>query len=93
MPLTLEEINNIDDFKARIKPYEELYGRKIITPRYYLEKDEEGKPKMKYDEWYKQAKCVCSCGSVVQVRQILQHRKTQKHTKLLDKIQSEMKAR
>ena len=50
MTISLEDINNIDDSKARIKPYEELYGRKIITPRYYLEKDEAGKPKMRYDE-------------------------------------------
>jgi hypothetical protein len=69
---------------AQSNAYKEQYRRTITTPRYYLETDEHGMPKMSYDEWYNKAKCVCECGSVIQARQILQHRKTKKHKDCMD---------
>ena len=63
----------------RIKPYEELFGRKIITPRWYKEKEDYLERQKAYDEWYKKARCICDCGSEISLTSHWKHKKSKKH--------------
>jgi hypothetical protein len=89
-PITQAQINLINDnFKGldRVEHYDRLFGREIITPRYYLERDEKNMPKMHYDAWYKMAKCRCDCGAEVSLAYHSHHKKTKKHKENLKSAQ------
>jgi hypothetical protein len=81
----LDEARRIKD----IEDCEQMYGRKVITPRFYLKRDDKGDFIMSKDEWMVKARCVCDCGAEVKLKSHPQHKKSKKHEEYLDKIQSE----
>ena len=58
--------------------YELLYGRKVITPRLYLNLPSSEQCKAQI-EWYKTARCICDCGSEVSLKSHWAHKKSKKH--------------
>ena len=89
MAITQEQVNVINDNlfgQERIKPYEELFGRKIITPRDYKHiKDDMISRHEAMMKWERTARCICDCGCEVSLKKHSQHKKTKKHKDLMEK--------
>ena len=66
--------------ESMYREHEELYGRKIITPRYYKEVEDYLEQQKAYHAWYKKARCICDCGSEVSLNSHWKHKKSKKHT-------------
>ena len=71
-----------------IEDCEQIYGRKVITPRLYLQRDDKGDFLMSKDEWIMTARCICDCGANIKLKSHPQHKKSKKHKEYLDNIQS-----
>ena len=78
----LDEARRIKD----IEDCEQMYGRKVITPRLYLKRDDKGDFIMSKDEWMVKARCVCDCGAEVTLKWHGGHKKTKKHEENLNRI-------
>ena len=84
MHLTLEEMP-MEDRAKDIEDFEKTFGRRIITPRYYLQKDEKGDLIMSKEEWILRARCLCDCGCEVSLKHHGTHKKSKKHKDLMEK--------
>ena len=65
-----------------VEKNEMVYGRKVITPKLYLNLSGNEMVKAQI-EWYKTARCICDCGIEGSLKSHGAHKKSKKHNMLM----------